>query len=232
MKKPSKAAKTAPVAASSPKKHLAVKSQALTPSVKTQPVTRVAKSPPSKPVAAKAAPVPKMPKITPNREERPSSSVMTTSDQTRLFEKAVSLFHAHEFSKAIMLFEQVAQGPGREMAHASRLHIRMCEHRLAKSGPELSSPEDRYNYAIALINRRELELAEQQLKQALQQTDEADHLHYAMALCRGLNGDLQGAYAHLKRAIELQPRNRLMARNDPDFHPFAHQAPIRELLFP
>jgi hypothetical protein len=36
----------------------------------------------------------------------------------------------------------------------------------------------------------------------------------------------------LKRAIELEPRNRLIARQDADFAPLAHQPPFDALIYP
>jgi hypothetical protein len=36
----------------------------------------------------------------------------------------------------------------------------------------------------------------------------------------------------LRRAIELEPRNRIIARQDHDFGPLAHQPPFDALLYP
>jgi len=44
----------------------------------------------------------------------------------------------------------------------------------------------------------------------------ADHVHYAMSVALALSGDGSGAYDSLRRAIELQPRNRMLARQDSD----------------
>jgi hypothetical protein len=55
---------------------------------------------------------------------------------------------------------------------------------------------------------------------------------YALAACQGLAGDLPGAYENLKRAIDLQPRNRLAARQDPDFAALADQPAFARLLYP
>jgi hypothetical protein len=58
----------------------------------------------------------------------------------------------------------------------------------------------------------------------------ADHVLYALAACQSLGGDLQPAYENLKRAIELQPRNRLAARRDPDFAAIAGHPAFARLL--
>src|SRR2546430_7934473 len=50
-------------------------------------------------------------------------------------------------------------------------HVRMCERRLAAPAPEPKSAEERYNYAIALINLRNLEPARRHLATALEMED-------------------------------------------------------------
>ena len=155
---------------------------------------------------------------------------LATQAQLKSFEQAIRLFHAQKFAEALNLFTKAMDGPHREMAHNAQLHIRMCERRLATPSVELKTADDHYNYAVALINSRNLNTAQQHLETALKMDSSADHVHYALALCRGLSGDLQGAYENLRRAIELQPRNRIAARQDADFASFSGFPPIQQLL--
>ena len=60
------------------------------------------------------------------------------------------------------------------------------------------TPDEHYDYAITLINERKLSAARQHLLKGLEQQPEADHIYYALALCDGLSGDLQGAYENLR----------------------------------
>ena len=60
----------------------------------------------------------------------------------------------------------------------------------------------------------------------------ADHIHYALALAQALGGDFPAAYENLRRAIELEPRNRIIARQDADFAQLANQPPFDRLLYP
>ena len=152
--------------------------------------------------------------------------------QIEAFTAAMRLFHARRFAEARDAFTKAMDGPGREIAHKAELHKRMCEQRLGTPAVDLKSSEDHYNYAVALINLRDLARAEQHLSAALGMDSNADHFYYAMALCRGLSGDLDGAYENLKRAIELQPRNRILARQDADFAPLSHQPPLDQLIYP
>jgi tetratricopeptide (TPR) repeat protein len=161
-----------------------------------------------------------------------STPALGSVEQSGFFEKAIALFHAGNFQKAKALFEKAAAGPAREVAHSAKIHARICEQRTNKAAPSLTSADDYYNYGVALLNRRELEAAEKHLERAVNLAPNQDHLYYALALCSGLRGDIQQAHANLKRAIELQPRNRAQARNDPDFADLLQQPLLEELLFP
>lgn len=158
--------------------------------------------------------------------------IQDAKTQSAVFDQAIRLFHGASYAAAARLFEHAATGPVREVAHSARLHSRMCLRRLARPDMSLRTPDEHYDYAIALINERRLEQAERHLLLAIAQTPKADHLFYALALCRGLAGDLQSASVNLRRAIELHPRNRAAARNDPDFAEIGRLSPLAELLYP
>jgi tetratricopeptide (TPR) repeat protein len=161
-----------------------------------------------------------------------AAPLLNGQKQLRSFEAAMKLFHTRNMKQARDLFEEAAQGPERDVAQRSRLHIAMCDRRLEHAIVTLRSADDYYTYGIALLNSRKIVEARTHLEQALSLAPEADHIHYAVAAAQALNGDLSGAHEHLKRAIEIEPRNRLHARQDTDFAHLAHQAPFEALLYP
>lgn len=144
----------------------------------------------------------------------------------------MKLFHARRLQEARDLFETTAAGPERDVAQRARLHIAMCDRRLQQATVNLHSAEDYYNYGVALINARRIAEARSHLERALEMSPGTDHIHFALALAQALAGDLANAYENLKRAIELEPRNRIMARQDADFAPLASQPPFDALLYP
>jgi tetratricopeptide (TPR) repeat protein len=152
--------------------------------------------------------------------------------QLSTFEAAMKLFHARKLQDARELFALAAQGPERDVANRARLHLAMCDRRLQEATVNLGSAEDYYNYGIALLNTRNVSEARTHLDKALQMAPGSDHIHYALALAQALGGDIAGAHDNLKRAIELEPRNRLLARQDTDFAPLANQHPLHALLYP
>jgi tetratricopeptide (TPR) repeat protein len=144
----------------------------------------------------------------------------------------MKLFHARQFKEARDLFAQATRGPERDVANRAQLHLAMCDRRLQQITVILGSAEDYYNYGVALINSRNLPEARAHLEKALEMSPAADHVHYALALAQALSGDLVNAQQNLKRAIELEPRNRLIARQDADFAPLANQPPFDALIYP
>lgn len=152
--------------------------------------------------------------------------------QLSSFEAAMRLFHARKLKDARDLFQRAAEGPERDVAQRAQLHIAMCDRRLQQETVSLRSAEDYYTYGVALINSRNISEARAHLEKALQMAPGSDHIHYALALAQALAGDLSNAHENLRRAIELEPRNRIIARQDADFAPLANQPPFAALLYP
>jgi tetratricopeptide (TPR) repeat protein len=181
-----------------------------------------------------------------SRHQAPPSKTQKTSDpsakgstapnngakQMAAFESAMKLFHTRKLKEARDLFQQATLGPERDVAQRANLHIAMCDRRLQQTTVSLGSAEDYYNYGIALINSRNLNEARMHLEKGLQLDPGADHIHYALAVAHALSGDIQSAHDSLRRAIELEPRNRLTARQDADLAPLANQPLFSSLLYP
>jgi tetratricopeptide (TPR) repeat protein len=153
-------------------------------------------------------------------------------EQLSTFEAAMKQFHERHMAAARELFQRAAAGPERDVANRAQLHMAMCDRRLQQETVEPQSAEEYYNYGVALINTRKLSEARQNLEKALALTPHADHVHYALALAQALGGDLETARGHLERAIELEPRNRIIARQDADFAHIARHPMFDALLYP
>jgi len=163
-------------------------------------------------------------------DEGPSPSEL----QLKTFEHAVRLFPQRKLAEARDRFVESAKGPAAHIADKARSYIQVCERRTA--GVEAArnfSAEDHFNHGVERLNARDVEQARAHFGRALTQQPDADHILYTMALCCGLAGDGNGACENLKRAIHLEPRNRILARQDPEFLALASQFPaLRSLLEP
>jgi len=153
--------------------------------------------------------------------------------QFKAYESAVRLFSAGKLVDALASFQQAASGPAATIADKARTYAEVCRRRTAGTEVNLVSAEDHFNYGVARLNARAVGEARQHFSRALSLKPNADHVLYTMALCCGLEGDTDGACANLKRAIDIDPRNRILARQDPEFLALAAQIPgLRALLSP
>lgn len=177
-----------------------------------------AHSRPAKPSApAKALKLPPPPPPVPDKQQL-------------TYEEAVRLFYAHKWERADALFQKVMEGPNRTLAHHAQIHSQICRKQMSPPEVKLKTVEDHYNYAVTMMNARRLKEAAEHLEAALRMAPQADHLHYALAATEALQGNAQGAFERLKTAVSLQPRNRALARSDPDFAGALHYPPLASLL--
>ncbi|MEZ5362758.1 MAG: hypothetical protein R2748_10580 [Bryobacterales bacterium] len=187
----------------------------------TAPKSGAAKAAAKKP-EAKASAAPASPAL--------SQGAAEERRQSELYAQAVEAFQAGNFKRALGQFETVAEGPDSGLRHRANVHVRICRQRIGSDSIELSSPEDHYNYAVKLINDRRLDDAEQHLDKALKKASGAGHVHYAKAVIAALRRNGDEAFRSLSRAIDLDPKHRLLARRDPDMAGVRDDARIAELL--
>ena len=154
-------------------------------------------------------------------------------EQLSSFEAAMKQFHGRHMAAARELFERAAAGPERDVANRARLHMAMCDRRLQQATVNLHSAEDYYNYGVALINARKLPEARHTWN-GRSAMSRASRPHSLRAGAGAGSGRRPGrrARAISKRAIELEPRNRILARQDADFALMASQPPFDALLYP
>ncbi len=165
---------------------------------------------------------------------RPAAAVegpSASETQLKTYEHAVQLFSQRKLAEARESFAEAAKGPAPHIADKARSYAQICERRMQGTEVKLSTAEEHFNYGVERLNARDIEVAKHHLTRALDMQPDADHVLYTMALCCGFAGDGNGACENLKRAIDLEPRNRILARQDPEFSTLASQFPgLRALL--
>jgi predicted Zn-dependent protease len=171
-----------------------------------------------------------MKKTAKTSDSKPGAGAAEKSPQAAQFGQAIRLFQAGDFRAARKQFAECGEGPDLAIAESAHMHARMCDQRLERSGLAEMSPEERYTYGVALLNERRLEEAARQLRAALKDNEAAAHVHYALALAVGMQGNHADAAAHLGRAIELDPGTRNAARNDAEFQPMLADPLIRSVV--
>jgi tetratricopeptide (TPR) repeat protein len=194
------------------------------------PVVRSGRSPGPRAARETAAKKPIMANASANTTQKPLTKPVEFQKQQQAYDEAIRLFHHKNFERADALFRKAMGGPDRSLAHHAQIHSQICQKRVRPPAVDLKTAEDHYNYAITMINARRLKEAAEHLQKALQMAPHVDYMHYALAATAALQGNGQGAYESLKRAVEIQPRNRQLARTDADFAGVLDYAPLATLL--
>jgi tetratricopeptide (TPR) repeat protein len=150
--------------------------------------------------------------------------------QAEYYDKAVTLFNTKKFARALSLLEKTLEGPDATLRHRAQVYTEICRRQISNQKVQLKTAEDHYNYAVKLMNDRRLEEAQRYLQRALQIAPKAGYVHYANAVLSALLGDADSAFGNLKRAIEIDPLNRVLALNDADLASVASHPRIAHLL--
>ena len=112
------------------------------------------------------------------------------------------------------------------------MYLAACIAQSKKSGAEFSSPEEKYDYAISLLNDGQYEDAREHLNEILAGNENADYAFYGLAVLASMTGDTQTCLEKLTEAIRLNALNRIQARSDSDFQDMSDDPRFTELLYP
>lgn len=128
------------------------------------------------------------------------------------YESGLKSMFGGNFKKAIASFEKViAKTESRQVRALAQQHVRACHARMEGDGP---STDDPYLSAVFEKNRGDFEAALAAIK-GKGKGDE--RFLFLAASIHALNGNEDEAVSLLEKAIDLEPKNRVRAFNDPDF---------------
>jgi tetratricopeptide (TPR) repeat protein len=148
------------------------------------------------------------------------------------YEAAIRLMQEGKYEKAHTAFNQMLEsGPG-DLAERIRMYANACLQQITKGKTQFASDEERYDYAVSLLNDGNYEDARTQLKQIIGENNQADYAFYGLAVLASMTGDAHTCLEHLTEAIRLNTKNRIQARADSDFQDMADDPRFTELLDP
>ncbi|AXC14981.1 hypothetical protein ACPOL_5735 [Acidisarcina polymorpha] len=148
------------------------------------------------------------------------------------YQTGFQLMQEGKFDKARVVFEKlIATGPA-EVLERCRVYLSVCQGKLQQTPRSFSSSEERYDYAISLLNTGDYDEARDHFEAILRNNPSADYAHYGLAALESMTGQTEECLEHLAKAIELSPRNRIQARTDSDFHDMIDDPRFTELLYP
>lgn len=148
------------------------------------------------------------------------------------YEAALQLMQQGKFDKAHQAFDKMLLASPGDMVDRIRMYINACVQQIAKGKTTFSSHEERYDYAISLLNNGHYEDARQEFHAILSANSSADYAFYGLAVLASMTGDSHECLEHLTEAIRQNPRNRIQARADSDFQDMADDPRFTDLLYP
>ncbi len=150
------------------------------------------------------------------------------------YETAVKLLYSHQYDKAKIAFEKIIAtfSDDKEVLERTRLHLRLCEQKIARKPPAPRTLDEHYNLAVALMNEGRYDESQDHLQRALKSNPRCDYVLYALAANNCRQGDLESALGNLQSAISLKPENRFLAQRDSDFEVLKQDSRFVSLVFP
>jgi tetratricopeptide (TPR) repeat protein len=148
------------------------------------------------------------------------------------YESALKLMQAGKYEKAHAAFNDMLATAPNDFADRVRMYIAACVGQIDKGSTKFETHEERYDYAISLLNEGHYEDAREHFSAILLKDKSADYAFYGLALLASMTGDTQDCIDHLTEAIRLNAQNRFQARSDSDFDTVADDPRFTELLYP
>jgi tetratricopeptide (TPR) repeat protein len=166
-----------------------------------------------------------------------AGSLSPVADEARaqtlkLYEAALKLMQEGKYEQAHTAFNSMLTTAPPELGHSIRMYVNACMQQVAKGKTTFQSHEERYDYAISLLNNGHYADAREEFKAILHENDSADYAFYGLAVLSSMTGETHSCLEHLTEAIRLNAKNRIQARSDSDFQDMADDPRFTELLYP
>ncbi len=172
-----------------------------------------------------------MPRSTPDKKTAPPTAPHY-EQYLKHYEAGLRFMQDAKFDKARAEFEKLPPEAPAELRDRTALHIAACDRQTRHVERTFTTVEERYDFAVLLLNDGDYEDAREHLEIILGEDGDADFAHYGMAVLDSVTGQSEECLQHLSRAIELNALNRIQARRDTDFTDMADDPRFTELLYP
>ncbi len=156
----------------------------------------------------------------------------TREEVLKKYQEAVVSMQQGDYTAAHPALEALLKTAPPEFLDRIRMYLAACIAQANKADASFSSPEEKYDYAISLLNDGQYEDARDHLHDILSEYPDADYAFYGLAVLASMTGDSQTCMERLSEAIRLNELNRIQARSDSDFQDMNDDPRFTELLYP
>ena len=149
-----------------------------------------------------------------------------------MYERGLQALQRRDFAAAADALRTVIDRypDERELLERARLYLKVCERELEPKEPTPKTADELVNAATVALNAGDDTTAVQHLSRALGENPRHDYAHYMMAVASTRRGDVMRAIDHLRHAISLNPENRSLAKQDPEFDALRDAQGYRDAL--
>ena len=149
-----------------------------------------------------------------------------------MYERGLQALQRRDFAASAEALRNVIQRypDERELLERARLYLKVCERELEPKEPAPKTADEWVYAATVALNSGDEATALRHLQRALTEDARHDHAHYMMAVVTTRRGDAAGALDHLRQAVSLNPENRSLAKQDPEFEPLRDDAVYKTVV--
>lgn len=150
------------------------------------------------------------------------------------YEKGLDALQHRNFRSAAEAFHVVlASYPDeRELHERARLYLKVCDRDASPPTPSPQTSEELVYAATLALNSGDQDTSLKYLQSAVEHSPDDDRVHYMLAVAYAQKADAVRTLTHLRRAIEIGPESRSIARQESDFDTMRDNEEFRRLLEP
>ncbi len=182
--------------------------------VKARPTSRKTVRPASRPARSKVSTSPAEKALAAHRKDEKAL--------LDLYERGIKGLYSRNYQQAMDLFERLIENYPEEieLTDRARNFIKICLSQGAtRKQHQPKTAEEMFDVGVMEHNKANFKRAVEYFQAALEADPKGDYIHYALAASYAQAGDLDLAIQCLQKSIQLNPENKFLARNDPDFEP-------------
>lgn len=181
--------------------------------------------------ATSSPPVARSQRVAVQEPPKPPERKSTYPEAVAAYERGIAALQRRDYRFAAESFRDLmARFPEeRELHERAQVFLRVCERELAAASAPRTN-EERLVAATVSLNAGDYVRTLELLDDVLRDDPGSDHAEYMAAVVHCARGNLDAALNRLRRAIDLNPENRNLARQDSDLDALQDLEAFRQMI--
>ena len=153
-------------------------------------------------------------------------------DAMEVYERGVSALQQRKYGEAAKILQTVidAYPDEKELHERAQIYLAVCRRQAVPLDATPKTFAERVYAATLAINAGAYDDGLARLQALAGESPDNDHVQFMLAVAHTLRGSFDGAWPALERAIELNPENRFLARQDADLEALRREPQFRHVV--